>query len=104
MANANGKLNFGSTYTVEQFKKELGLEKISIRRNPSTNHLFFSYLAEGQQLTGAVGNDNIPKKPMISMVCPEGETLDPEHCGQKGYSTFFMVHEEGTGAPVIQEL
>ena len=39
---------------------------------------------------------------MFSLVCPEGDTLDEAHAGERGCSTFWLLHEEGQGgAPVL---
>ena len=55
-----GKLTFGDTLTVEQFKAQM----------------------------------------MVSRV--EGDTLDIAHAGQRGCTTFWLLHEEGQGgAPTL---
>ncbi len=93
-----GKLTFGDTLTVEQFKAQMMVSRVDVKRNPKTGKLFFSYGAKA----GAVAVKGIPVKPMFSVVCPEGDTLDIAHAGQKGCSTFWLLHEEGQGgAPTL---
>ena len=91
-------LEFKETLTVEQFKSAMNVSRIDVKRNPKTNTLFFTYGAK----TGAVARKGIPAKPMFSLVCPEGDTLDAEHAGERECSTFWLLHEEGQGgAPVL---
>lgn len=100
-------LKFLDTYTVEQFKRAMGVEKISVKPMPkrdakgqvlrdsnnqviyhdkSDNMMFFTFGAK----TGAVSRKGIPVHPMISLV--QGND------GEK----FFLLHEEGNGgAPEI---
>ena len=93
-----GKLTFGDTLTVEQFKAQMLVSRVNVKKNPKTGSLFFTYGAK----TGAVAKKGIPVKPMFSAVCPEGDTLDIEHAGQKGCTTFWLLHEEGQGgAPTL---
>lgn len=93
-----GKLTFGETLTVEQFKAQVMVTRVDVKQNPKTGTLFFSYGAK----TGAVAKRGIPKHPMFSLVCPEGDTLDEAHAGERGCSTFWLLHEEGQGgAPVL---
>ena len=93
-----GKLTFGETLTVEQFKAQMMVTRVDVKQNPKTGTLFFTYGAK----TGAVAKKGIPRKPMFSLVCPEGDTLDVEHAGERGCSTFWLLHEEGQGgAPVL---
>lgn len=93
-----GRLTFGETLTVEQFKEVVKVSRIDVKRNPKTGTLFFSYGAK----TGAVAKKGIPKNPMFSLVCPEGDTLDAVHAGERACSTFWLMHEEGQGgAPVL---
>ena len=93
-----GKLTFGETLTVEQFKAQVMVTRVDVKQNPKTGKLFFSYGAK----TGAVAKKGIPVKPMFSLVCPEGDTLDEAHAGERGCSTFWLLHEEGQGgAPVL---
>ena len=93
-----GKLTFGETLTVEQFKAQVMVTRVDVKQNPKTGTLFFSYGAK----TGAVAKKGIPVKPMFSLVCPEGDTLDEAHAGERGCSTFWLLHEEGQGgAPVL---
>ena len=92
------RLTFGETLTVEQFKAQMMVSQVNVRKNPKTGKLFFTYGAK----TGAVAVKGIPAHPMLSIVCPEGDTLDAAHAGERGCSTFWLLHEEGQGgAPVL---
>ena len=91
-------LIFNDTLTVEQFKAKMNVSRIDVKKNPKTGKLFFTYGAK----TGAVAVKGIPQHPMFSVVCPKGDTLDVAHAGEKGCSTFWLLHEEGKGgAPVL---
>ena len=91
-------LVFNDTLTVEQFKAQMNVSRIDVKKNPKTGKLFFTYGAK----TGAVAVKGIPQHPMFSVVCPKGDTLDVAHAGEKGCSTFWLLHEEGQGgAPVL---
>ena len=93
-----GKLTFGDTLTVEQFKNRMKVSRILIKKNPKTGTLFFTYGAK----TGAVAKKGIPQHPMFSAVCPEGGILDYAHAGERECSTFWLLHDEGQGgAPVL---
>lgn len=93
-----GNLTFSDTLTIEQFKSKFMVSRIDVKKNPKTGSLFFTYGAK----TGAVALKGIPQHPMISIVHPEGDTLDMEHIGMKGCTTFALLHEEGQGgAPVL---
>lgn len=83
---AQGNLTFNETLTVEQFKSQMCVSRIDVRKNPNTGKLFFTY---GSQ-TGAVSLKGIPTHPMLSNVT-----------GSDG-SSFWLLHEEGQGgAPVL---
>ena len=86
-------LIFNDTLTVEQFKAQMNVSRIDVKKNPKTGKLFFTYGAK----TGAVARKGIPQHPMFSLVCPEGDTLDEAHAGERGCSTFWLLHEEGQG-------
>ena len=93
-----GRLTFGDTLTVEQFKELVKVSRIDVKKNPKTGSLFFSYGSK----TGAVAKKGIPQHPMFSLVCPEGDILDVAHAGERDCSTFWLLHEEGQGgAPVL---
>lgn len=79
-------LHFIETFTVEQFKAAQRVDKLQVKQNPKTNKLFFTFGSK----TGAVAVKGIPAHPMVSEVeAPDG-------------STFFLLHEEGTGgAPTL---
>ena len=78
-------LKFNETLTVEQFKAKKLVSHIDVKKNPKTGKLFFTY---GNK-TGAVSAKGIPTKPMLSNVT-----------GTDGNS-FYLLHEEGQGAPTI---
>ena len=82
MAN---NLTFNETLTVEQFKAEKMVSRIDVKKNPKTNKLFFTYGSK----TGAVAIKGVPEHPMLSNVT-----------GSDGAS-FWLLHEEGQGAPTI---
>ena len=93
-----GRLTFGDTLTVEQFKELVKVSRVDVKKSPKTGKLFFTYGAK----TGAVAAKGIPQHPMFSVVCPEGDTLDVAHAGERDCSTFWLLHEEGQGgAPVL---
>ena len=79
-------LRFIETFTIEQFKSRMMVDKIQVKKNPKTNKLFFTFGAK----TGAVAVKGIPAHPMVSEVeAPDG-------------SSFYLLHEEGTGgAPTL---
>lgn len=79
-------LVFNETLTVEQFKDQMKVSRIDVKKNPKTGKLFFTYGAK----TGAVAVKGIPKHPMLSKV------TDSDN------SSFWLLHEEGKGgAPVL---
>lgn len=79
-------LQFNETLTVEQFKAQMNVSRIDVKKNPKTGKLFFTYGAK----TGAVAVKGIPAHPMLSHVT-----------GSDG-ETFWLLHEEGQGgAPTI---
>lgn len=79
-------LVFNETLTVEQFKSQMHVDIINVKKNPKTGKLFFTYGAK----TGAVAVKGIPQHPMLSNVT-----------GSDG-SNFWLLHEEGTGgAPTL---
>ena len=82
MAN---NLTFKETFTIEQFKAKTLVSRIDVKQNPKTGKLFFTYGAKA----GAVAIKGIPSHPMISSV--EGEDG----------TSFYLLHEEGQGAPTL---
>lgn len=79
-------LSFVDTLTVEQFKSQMNVSKLDVKKNPKTGKLFFVY---GTKI-GAVAVKGIPANPMLSLV--EGE----------GGNQFWLLHEEGQGgAPTL---
>lgn len=82
----NAKLTFNETLTVEQFKSQMAVSRIEVKKNPRTGKLFFTYGSK----TGAVAVKGIPSNPMLSNVTtPEGDS-------------FWLLHEEGQGgAPTL---
>lgn len=83
-------LIFKETLTVEQFKAANNVSRIDVRKNPKTGKNFFTFGAK----MGAVASNGIPQHPMFSLV--EGE-----HTPQNPEGTFWLLHEEGQGAPVV---
>ena len=77
--------SWNETLTVEQFKAKELVSRIDVKQNPKTGKLFFTYGSK----TGAVAIKGVPNRPMISNVT-----------GQDG-SSFWLLHEEGQGAPTI---
>ena len=77
--------SWNETLTIEQFKAKELVSHIDVKKNPKTGKLFFTY---GNK-TGAVSAKGIPTKPMLSNVIGEGG------------ETFYLLHEEGQGAPTI---
>lgn len=79
-------LIFHDTLTVEQFKAQMNVSHIDVKKNPKTGKLFFTY---GTKI-GAVAVKGIPERPMLSNVT-----------GSDG-SSFWLLHEESQGgAPVL---
>lgn len=90
---SNKNLEFIDTLTVEQFKAEKHVDKISVKKNPKTGKLFFTFGAKA----GAVAAKGIPAHPMVSYV--KGEPTPENPTGR-----FYLLHEEGQGgAPVVAE-
>ena len=84
-------LIFEDTLTVEQFKAQMNVSRIDVKKNPKTGKLFFTYGAK----TGAVALKGIPQHPMLSYV--KGEPTPENPSGE-----FWLLHEEGQGgAPVL---
>ena len=80
-----GNLIFNDTLTVEQFKAQMNVSRIDVKKNPKTGKLFFTYGAK----TGAVAVKGIPSNPMLSNVTGSD-------------ASFWLLHEEGQGgAPVL---
>lgn len=74
-------LQFKETLTVEQFKAQMNVSRIDVKKNPMTGKLFFIYGAK----TGAVSIKGVPTHPMLSHVI-----------GNDGQA-FWLLHEEGQG-------
>ena len=90
---AEKPLEFLKTYTVEQFKHFMRVDKLQVKKNPSNGNLFFTFGAE----VGAVAKKGVPAHPMSSHV--KGDPTPENPSGE-----FFLLHEEGQGgAPVIAE-
>ena len=77
-------LIFEETFTVEQFKARELVSHIDVKKNPKNGKLFFTYGSK----VGGVAIKGIPAKPMVSLVT-----------GEEGQ--FYLLHEEGQGAPTI---
>ena len=86
-----GRLTFGETLTVEQFKEAMKVSRVDVKKNPNTGKLFFTFGAK----TGAVASKGIPQHPMFSFVKGDPTPQNPD-------GTFWLLHEEGQGgAPVL---
>lgn len=83
-------LQFLETLTVEQFKAKMLVSRIDVKQNPKNGNVFFSYGAQ----VGAVSAKGIPQHPMFSRV--KGEPTPENPSGE-----FWLLHEEGQGAPVL---
>lgn len=79
-------LQFNETLTVEQFKAQMNVSRINVKKNPKTGKLFFTYGAK----TGAVAVKGVPAHPMLSNVT-----------GSDGESFWLLHEEEQGGAPTI---
>ena len=84
-------LIFNDTLTVEQFKAQMNVSHIDVKKNPKTGKLFFTYGAK----TGMVAVKGVPQNPMLSNVSGiDRNTGEPFTC--------WLLHEEGQGgAPVL---
>ena len=83
-------LEFKETLTVEQFKEAMHVSRIDVKQNPKTNTRFFTYGTK----VGAVASKGIPEHPMLSFV--KGAATEKNPSGE-----FWLLHEEGQGAPVL---
>ena len=84
-------LVFNETLTVEQFKAQMNVSRIDVKKSPKTGRLFFTYGAK----TGAVASKGIPQHPMFSFVTGDPTPQNPD-------GKFWLLHEEGQGgAPVL---
>lgn len=83
-------LEFIKTLTVEQFKSEVKVDSIAVKRNPQTGKLFIQFGGE----TGACSTKGVPEKPMLSYV--KGEVTERNPDGK-----FWLLHEEGNGGEVV---
>lgn len=84
-------LTFNETLTVEQFKSQMQVSRVDVKKNPHTGRLFFTYGSK----TGMVAQKGIPQNPMFSNVSGiDRVTGKPFTC--------WLLHEEGTGgAPTL---
>ena len=64
-------LVFNDTLTVEQFKAQMNVSRIDVKKNPKTGKLFFTYGAK----TGAVAVKGIP----LGDLCPSFLFISFEH-------------------------
>lgn len=88
---AEGKLCFEETYTVEQFKAHMLVEKVQIKRKPDSSSLFFIFGGK----TGPVSKGQVPANPMISLVL--GQAKDKQGNEVEGMAeAFYLMHEEGS--------
>lgn len=88
------QLKFESTYTVEQFKKEQNVDKISVRKSDTTGKLFFIFGGKTGAVSQSADFKEIAEHPMISLV--EGEKTEQNPDGR-----FFLLHKEGNGGEEI---
>lgn len=86
----DNNLEFLETLTVEQFKAAQHVDVLKVKQNPQNGKLFFTFGAA----VGAVASKGIPTNPMVSRV--KGEPTEQNPSG-----IFFLLHEEGNGAPVV---
>jgi Na+-transporting methylmalonyl-CoA/oxaloacetate decarboxylase gamma subunit len=78
-------LIFHETLTIEQFKKQFGVSYIDVSQFSLAGELYFTFGSK----RGVISTKGLPKKPMVSYVTDEsGES-------------FWLLHEEGQGAPTI---
>lgn len=79
-------LTFNETLTVEQFKEQMHVSHIHVKKNPQSGKLFFTFGAK----TGAVSTKGIPQNPMLSYVTGDDN------------NSFWLLHEENQGgAPTL---
>ena len=106
-------LIFNDTLTVEQFKAQMNVSRIDVKKSPKTGKLFFTY----GTMTGAVATKGIPSHPMFSLVNPEldrdptdeerkyiGRTVmlnDKRVAHPKANGYFYLLHEEGQGGAAV---
>lgn len=87
---AENDLTFLDTWTIEEFKEKMNVSTLKVKRSPKTSKLFFTYGRE----VGAVASKGIPEpeKAVVSKVL-----------GIEG-NEFYLLHEEGEGAPTLATL
>lgn len=82
-------LTFVSSQSIAQFKSSKMIDKIDVKKNPSTNKLFLSFAGN----TGAVALSYDSNKPKLISLVRDAEGVE-----------FYMLHNEGTGAETIETL
>lgn len=87
-------LKFIRSLTVEQFKKEKSTSLIKVLRNPKENGKVFMSWGPSKEQRGAVSAKGIPTKPIVSYV--KGEPTEQNPSGE-----FWLLHDEGEGAPTL---
>jgi hypothetical protein len=78
------------TLTVEQFKHQMHVDEIKVKRSSTTGKLFIQYGAK----TGSCSTKGVPERPMLSYV--QGEPTEQNPSGK-----FWLLHEEGNGGEVV---
>mgnify|MGYP003593649186 CR=1 FL=1 len=78
-------LKFLKTFSVNEFKQKMGVDKLEIKKNPQTGKCFFVYGVETGKVSNRFEGGGI-NQPVIS------EVLSAE-TGE----TFYMIHERGEG-------
>lgn len=82
-------LTFVKSQSIAQFKSEKMIEKIDIKKNPTTNKLFLSFAGN----TGAVALSYDSSKPKLISLVRDAEGVE-----------FYMLHNEGNGAETVETL
>lgn len=76
--NFFGNWRFIKTYTIDEFKKKMNVEKIHIKINPKTGKKFFSFGSNGTGMISKKFDKNLGDI-CVALVCPKGE----EPCGEQ---------------------
>ena len=82
-------LTFVKSFSINQFKSEKQIEKIDIKKNPTTGKLFLSFAGN----TGAVALSYDSNKPKLISLVRDAESVE-----------FYMLHNEGNGAETVETL
>lgn len=79
------RLSFVKTMSVRDFKADMGVSEIEVKRNPNTGKLFFVFGAGVGAVSERFEDDEITS-PVISQVC-SSETGE----------MFYLLHQSGGG-------